>query len=122
VDEVMVGLCVAIPTDDGLRVKVGHIGDGKFYFHYRLGKRGWKLVRIIENQFAGEHETEDSEYEKRPKIRELNKECDFIVASSFGPGGEEFMLKSGFQVVKVKPQTLILEVLKYIEGLVSREG
>ena len=111
-------VCVSIPTDDGLKVKTGHFGDGRYYFHYTYNGRRWILDRVVENPFAGEHE-HGEERGKRPRIRELNKECNYIVASSFGPGGEEFMEKSGFTVVKVSPGTLLLEALRYVEGLVS---
>jgi predicted Fe-Mo cluster-binding NifX family protein len=111
-------ICVTIPTDDGVYVKLGHFGDGKYYYHYMYENGSWKLVRKVENPYAGQHafeEEEDEEASKRPKIYEMNKECTHIVAVAFGPGGAEFMQKRGLRVIRVKPRTTIDQALKIVE-------
>ena len=113
----MQGICVSVPTDDGKIVKLGHFGDAKYYYHYAKGADGkWILKRIVGNPYAGQHEHGDSEEEstKRPRIYELNKDCTCIVATAFGPGGQQFMERRGLQVVKVKPRTTIEEALSLI--------
>jgi predicted Fe-Mo cluster-binding NifX family protein len=109
-----VRVCITIPTDDGKTVKLGHFGDGKYYYHYVYDSGEWKLVRKVENPYAGEHSTEeeDEEKSKRPKIFEMNKECTHIVAVAFGPGGAEFMERRGLKVIRVRPRTSISEALE----------
>jgi predicted Fe-Mo cluster-binding NifX family protein len=112
-------ICVSIPTDDGKTVKLGHFGDGRYYYHYVYENGAWRLVRVVENLYAGEHEhgsEEDEENSKRPKIFELNKGCTHIVAVAFGPGGQEFMEKRGLRVIRVRPRTSIEDALKAIEA------
>ena len=111
-------VCVAVPTDDGVYVKLGHFGDGKYYYHYVYENGEWRLVRRIENPFAGQHslgEEEDEETGKRPKIYEMNRECTHIIAVAFGPGGAEFMEKRGLKVFRVKPRTKIEDALRMLE-------
>jgi predicted Fe-Mo cluster-binding NifX family protein len=117
-------VCVAIPTDDGVHVKLGHFGDGKYYYHYVYENGGWKLLRRVENPYAGHHsiEEEDEETGKRPKIYEMNRECTHIVAVAFGPGGAEFMEKRGLKVVRVKPRTTIEQALKIVEEQLHTGG
>ncbi len=112
-------VCVAVATDNCLEVKKGHFGDARFYAHYSWDPRRktWNLVRLAENPYAGEHEGEEKG--KRPRICEMNRECDFIVATFFGPGGREFMESRGLKVVQVKPGTSVLDALKLVLDLVS---
>ena len=116
-------ICVAVPTDDGVYVKLGHFGDGRYYYHYVYEGGEWKLVRRIENPYAGQHSRgeEDEEESKRPKIYEMNRECTYIVAVAFGPGGEEFMKRRGLRVVRVKPRTRIDEALRQVEQLLQEQ-
>ena len=115
-------LCVAIPTDDGKRVKLGHFGDGRYYYHYVYEDGRWRLERVVENPFAGHHDlgVEDEEKSKRPKIYELNRDCTHIVAVAFGPGGAEYMRRKGLKVVVVKPGTSIEEALEAVLREVER--
>lgn len=124
-------VCVAIATDDGERVKIGHFGDAKFYLHYVRGEDGWRLVRRVENPYAGhghghghhghhEHGGHRDE-EKRRRILELNRGCTHIVATAMGPGGKEFMESHGVRVVLVKPRTSIEEALSIVEEITRPE-
>ncbi len=110
-------ICITIPTDEGLFVKIGHFGDAKYYFHYTIGKRDkYILEKIIINPYK-EDEEEEHHHEdpkKRRHIFELNKDCNILTATFFGAGGEEFMKKHGLRVVKVKPKTTILEALETV--------
>jgi predicted Fe-Mo cluster-binding NifX family protein len=117
-------VCVAIPTDDGLTVKLGHFGDGKFYFHYVYRNGRWLLKRCIENPYAGHHSHDEAEEEKgkRPKILAMQQGCDVLVAVAFGPGGEEFMKKHGLKVVKVKPRTTIKDALEEAARMLGLAG
>ncbi|BEP16880.1 hypothetical protein PYJP_02320 [Pyrofollis japonicus] len=111
-------VCVSIPTDDGKIVKLGHFGDGRYYYHYMYENGAWRLVRVVENPYAGEHDhnmEKDEENSKRPKIFGLNKGCTHIVAVAFGPGGQEFMEKRGLRVIRVRPRTGIEDALKIVE-------
>jgi len=113
-------ICVAIATDDGKRVKIGHFGDAKLYLHYVRSENGWKLVRRVENPYAGhghDHHGHGGHQhgEKRRRILELNKDCTHIVATAMGPGGREFMESHGLRVILVKPGTSIEEALSIVE-------
>jgi predicted Fe-Mo cluster-binding NifX family protein len=113
------GVCVSIPSDDKVHVKVGHFGDGKYYLHYRVTPEGWTLARVVENPYAGEHSTDEEEEEKgkRPRIYEMNSGCHVIVATFFGPGGEDFMSRRGLRVVRVKPGTTVEEALSMVANM-----
>ena len=115
-------ICVSVPTDDGETVKLGHFGDAKYYYHYVKEANGeWSLRRIVENPYTGQHEHGDEEEPtKRPRIYELSKECTCIVATAFGPGGQQFMEERGLRVVKVKPRTTIKEALRIIDELCTQ--
>ncbi len=117
-------VCVTIPTDDGVYVKLGHFGDGRYYYHYVYENGGWKLVRRIENPYAGQHSLggEEEEAGKRQKIYEMNRECTHIIAVAFGPGGAEFMEKRGLRVFRVKPRTRIEDALRMLERQLLAEA
>ncbi len=110
-------VCVAVPTDDGFMVKLGHFGDGRFYLHIVFENGRWRLRGCVENPYAGKHEHGDGGEErgKRPRILELNRGCDVLVAVAFGPGGEEFMRRHGLRVVKVRPRTSIADAIRAVE-------
>lgn len=107
-------LCVAIPTDDGNYVKIGHFGDAKYYYHYVMRNGSWILRKKVANPYTGMHELDENESGKREKIFLLNKACSHIAAVFFGKGGEEFMREKGFSIVKVPPKTTVDDVLKRI--------
>ncbi len=95
---------------------MGHFGDARYYHHYVYEGGGWRLERRVENPYAGLHERGGGEEPvKRPKILELIRDCTHIVATAFGPGGQEFMEKHGLKVVKVRPGTTIEEALRIVE-------
>ena len=107
-----------MPTDDCKTVKLGHFGDAKYYYHYTRGVNGeWALKKIIENPYAEQHghSAREEESTKRPRIYGLSKECTCIVATAFGPGGQQFMEDRGLQVVEVKPWTTIEKALSLVE-------
>ncbi|MCE4619035.1 MAG: NifB/NifX family molybdenum-iron cluster-binding protein [Desulfurococcales archaeon] len=110
----MSGICVSIGTDDGIHVKVGHFGDSKYFYHYRLGGGDIILEKVVENPYRGEHGHGHGHgrHTKREKIYELNKDCNVIVATFFGPGGEAYMNERGIRVVKVAPGTEIKTILE----------
>ncbi|MEB3760097.1 MAG: hypothetical protein GSR72_03930 [Desulfurococcales archaeon] len=111
--------CISIATDDGIKVKIGHFGDAKYYFHYVLDNKGRPvLIKIIENIYKDEeeHGHHHGNEEKREKIHLLNKYCQIIVTTFLGPGGEEYMENHGIKVVKVRPGTRIEEALKQVYG------
>lgn len=121
-------ICVSIATDDEKTVKLGHFGDARLYLHYVYDGGVWRLERRVENPFRGHHHHEHGEEEeehghhhghghggKREKIYELNRDCNAIVTTAMGPGGQEFMESRGLKVVKVKPRTTIEEALRMVE-------
>lgn len=113
-------VCVAVPTDDGETVKLGHFGDGAFYLFYEWTGSGWRLRGRVENPYRGEHHhghggEEEEEKGKRRRILELISGCDVVVAVAFGPGGREFMERHGKRVVIVKPRTRIVDALRRVE-------
>ena len=112
--------CTSIATDEGIKVKIGHFGDAKYYFHYVIdnAKRP-VLIKIVENIYKDgdeHHHHHHGHGEKRRKIHSLNKDCQTIVTTFLGPGGEEYMIQHGIRVVKVKPGTRIEEALKQVYG------
>ncbi len=112
-----VRVCVA--TDDGIKVKIGHFGDAAYYLVYDVEDDKITLVERVENPFRGHHEHgEEAEKGKRPRIVELLKRhgCEAIVATAFGPGGREYMERSGLRVYTVKPGTEIWDALRAIRG------
>ncbi|NOZ30975.1 MAG: hypothetical protein GXO68_03380 [Crenarchaeota archaeon] len=116
----MAGICVSIGTDDGIHVKVGHFGDSKYFYHYRLEGDNVTLEKVVENPYRGEHGHGHGHgrHTKRERIYELNRECNVIVATFFGPGGEEFMSSRGIRVVRVDPGTTISDSLKLVSRMV----
>ena len=122
------GPCVAVATDDGLEVKLGHFGDARYYFHYTPGPRPgtWTLLRVVENPYRdeGHHHAAGPEGEtgKRRRIYQLNRGCSAIVATALGPGGAEFMEEHGLRVIKVKPHTTIREALEEAVHRLSVRG
>ena len=111
--------CISVATDDGIKVKIGHFGDAKYYFHYVLDdKQRPVLIKVIENVYKDDegHHHQHGHEEKRKKIHLLNKYCQTIVTTFLGPGGEEYMKNHGIKVVKVKPGTRIEEALKQAYG------
>ena len=106
-------VCAAVPTDDEETVKLGHFGDARLYHFYQWTGNGWKLIRKVENPYAGEHhhEEEGEEKGKRRRILELIQDCNIVVSVAFGPGGKQAMEKAGKKVVMVPPRTTITEAL-----------
>jgi len=120
-------VCVAVPSDDGETVKLGHFGDAAFYLFYEWGGDGWRLRRRVENPYRGEHhhghdEEGEEEKGKRKGILELIRECDVVVSVAFGPGGKEFMERRGKRVVMVKPRTRIVDALRRVEEELGLRG
>ncbi len=125
-------VCVSIASDDGETVKLGHFGDARWYLHYVYEDGGWRLVRRVENPYRGEHEhhhhrhggegEEEEHGGKREKIYMLNRECDAIVATAFGPGGGEYMERRGLRVFRVKPRTRVEEALRMVEEALGLRG
>ncbi len=116
-------MVVCVPTDDGRYVKVGHFGDAKYYYHFLFDGSSWKLVRKIVNPYTGQHVLNDyEESEKRGKIYEMNKECDYIVAVAFGRGGQRFMEERGLNVVKVRPKTTLEDALRNVEEVIKESS
>jgi len=118
-------VCVAIATDDGQRVKIGHFGDARYYLHYVREEDGWRLIRRVENPYAGHehhhhgHHGGHRHERKRRRILELNHDCTHLVATAFGPGGKEFMESQGLRVVIVKPGTTVGEALSIVEEMLG---
>ena len=111
--------CTSIATDEGIKVKIGHFGDAKYYFHYVLDNTQKPvLVKVVENIYKDNegHHHHHGHGEKRKKIHSLNKDCKIIVTTFLGPGGEEYMKQHGIQVVKAQPGTRIEEALKQVYG------
>ncbi len=117
----MASICVSVPTDDGKMVKLGHFGDARYYLHFVYEGGEWRLLRRVENPYAGHHHHggEEEEHGKRPRILELQKGCTAVVATAFGPGGEDYMRKHGLVVVKVRPRTSVEEALREAEKLLG---
>ena len=118
----MAKVCVSVPTDDEKTVKLGHFGDARYYLHFVYEDGGWRLLRRVENPYAGHHhhgEEEGEEHGKRPKILGLQEGCSAVVATAFGPGGEDYMRRRGLVVVKVRPRTSIEEALREAEKVLG---
>ncbi len=111
---------VCVATDDGVKVKIGHFGDAAYYLIYDVGPERITLVARLENPYRGRHEhgEEAEERGKRKAIVEMlkSKGCEAIVATAFGPGGKEYMEKSGLRVYTVKPGTEVWEALREIQS------
>lgn len=109
-------LCIVVGTDDGKYVKVGHFGDSRYYYYYRVEDGSVSLLKVVENPYVGIHGHHGHRgHGKREKIYELIKECNVIIATFFGPGGEAFMNEHGIRVFRVEPGASIEEALKALQ-------
>jgi len=106
-------LRVVVATSDGIRVHIGHFGDAKYYFIYDVGKDPrFPKLEIVENPFRGEEEEHGhGNRAKREGLLRLFRGPDAVVATFFGPGGEEFFRSRGVLPVKVRPWAIIEEGL-----------
>ena len=111
---------VVIATTDGIRVHIGHFGDAKYYFIYEVRKDPrFPDLEVVRNPYRGEEEEHGhGNRAKREGLLRLFGGPDAIVATFFGPGGEEFFRSHGVLPVKVRPWATVEEGLrKAIEEL-----
>ena len=109
----------AVATSDGKTVHKGHFGDAAQYYIYDLSTGTPLLVRKIDNPYHGHREHGHGETWKRRSLLELLGHPDYVVATFYGPGGEEFFKKNKVNPVKAKPGASIEEAL---ESLLGKEG
>ncbi len=114
---------VVIATTDGIRVHIGHFGDTKYYFIYEVGKDPrFPKLEVVENPFKDKEEHGHGNRAKREGLLRLLNNPDAIVATFFGPGGEEFFRSHGVLPVKVRPWATVEEGLKQAIDALRSEG
>ena len=115
---------VVIATTDGIRVHIGHFGDAKFYFIYEVRKDPrFPKLEVVENPCRDEEEEHGhGNRAKREGLLRLFNNPDAIVATFFGPGGEEFFRSHGVLPVKVRPWATVEEGLKQAIDALRSEG
>ncbi len=117
-------MIVVIASDDGLKIKLGHFGDAKYYLIYDISSNKPCLIKKVENPFREEEKHVHGVTGKRKKIVTfLRKFGDLkaVASTFFGPGGEEFFIKQGIRTFKFKPNTNVEEALKHIMEAFRKE-
>ncbi len=117
-------LCIAIATDDGKTVKLGHFGDAEKYLLYKYDEKEGKLVKMGEVENTVKEEEEEHEHNdprKAGKILELLKpwNCKYFVSTAMGPRSREFLESQGVIPVFVKPYTTIDDAVKQVLDLIK---
>ncbi len=103
---------VAVATDDGEKVRLGHFGDAAYYYIYRVDESSTVLEKRIENPERRRGEHVHGEEGKRRRLLKLLEGVDAVVSTFYGPGGTGFFEKHGVVPVSVKPGTSIEEALR----------
>ncbi len=103
---------IAIATDDGVKVKIGHFGDATYYHIYRVDNSDIIFERRIENPEGLHSKHMHGEEGKRGRLLSLLGGVDAVVSTFYGPGGVEFFEKHGVVPVRVKPGVSIEEALR----------
>ncbi len=117
-------LCIAIATDDGKTVKLGHFGDARKYLLYKYDEKEGKIVKIGEVENTVREEEEEHQHNdprKARKILGLLKpwSCKYFVSTAMGPRSREFLETRGIIPVFVKPYTTINDAVKYVLELIK---
>ncbi len=116
--------CIAIATDDGETVKLGHFGDAEKYLLYKYdsGKREFvKIGEVVNIVKEEEEEHHHNDPRKARKILELLQPwgCKYFVSTAMGPRSKKFLEENGIVPVFVRPRTSIEDALKHVKELLE---
>ncbi len=104
-------LRIAVATDDGVKVKIGHFGDAAYYHIYRIDNNNIVLERRIKNPESEHEKHVHGEEGKRRRILSILGDVNAVISTFYGPGGTEFFKKHGITPLTLKPGTSIEEAL-----------
>ncbi len=118
--------CIAIATDDGKTVKLGHFGDAEKYLLYKYDNEKKEVMKIGEVANIVKEEEEEhyhNDPRKARKILELLKPwgCKYFVSTAMGPRSRKFLEENGIVPVFVKPRTTIEDALSYVKSILEEE-
>ncbi len=117
--------CIAIATDDGKTVRLGHFGDAEKYLLFKYDEEGNDFVKIGEVENTVKEEEEEHHHNdprKARKILELLKpwDCKYFVSTAMGPRSKRFLEENGIVPVFVRPYTSIDEALEHVKQYIIK--